>query len=166
MKYIRIALITLWFTPTFGHASVFQTGWNLEIKNFSGGGTLLGMFDGTPDSSGIISESDLTMFMASFSGDTGLVDATWDLADVVDLSFNTTTNDFTIFATSAAGPFWGTRFLSQTVISEGELVSQSRTNPIITPKVVPLPAAVWLFGSGLLGLIGLGRRNKQIQAVA
>jgi hypothetical protein len=27
---------------------------------------------------------------------------------------------------------------------------------------VPLPAAVWLFGSGLLGLIGIGRRRQQI----
>ena len=25
---------------------------------------------------------------------------------------------------------------------------------------VPIPAAVWLFGSGLLGLIGISRRNK------
>ena len=26
--------------------------------------------------------------------------------------------------------------------------------------VVPVPAAVWLFGSGLLGLIGIARRKK------
>ena len=25
--------------------------------------------------------------------------------------------------------------------------------------VVPVPAAVWLFGSGLLGLLGMARRN-------
>ena len=27
-------------------------------------------------------------------------------------------------------------------------------------SVVPVPAAVWLFGSGLLGLVGIARRNK------
>jgi hypothetical protein len=27
--------------------------------------------------------------------------------------------------------------------------------------VVPVPAAVWLFGSGLLGLVGVARRKKQ-----
>jgi len=27
--------------------------------------------------------------------------------------------------------------------------------------VVPVPAAVWLFGSGLLGLVGIARRNKK-----
>jgi hypothetical protein len=27
--------------------------------------------------------------------------------------------------------------------------------------VVPVPAAVWLFGSGLLGLVGIARRKKK-----
>lgn len=30
----------------------------------------------------------------------------------------------------------------------------------LSATVVPVPAAVWLFGSGLLGLIGMGRRKK------
>ena len=30
----------------------------------------------------------------------------------------------------------------------------------ITPAPVPIPAAVWLFGSGLLGLVGVARRKK------
>ena len=34
-------------------------------------------------------------------------------------------------------------------------------NPSISATVVPLPAAFWLFGSGLLGLIGTGRRKQQ-----
>ena len=28
-------------------------------------------------------------------------------------------------------------------------------------EVVPIPPAVWLFGSGLIGLIGIARRRKQ-----
>ena len=31
---------------------------------------------------------------------------------------------------------------------------------IITPTAVPVPAAVWLFGSGLLGLAGMIKRKK------
>jgi hypothetical protein len=32
---------------------------------------------------------------------------------------------------------------------------------IVDPEPVPLPAAVWLFGSGLLGLLGIARRKKR-----
>jgi hypothetical protein len=31
---------------------------------------------------------------------------------------------------------------------------------LMTPQAVPVPGAVWLFGSGLLGLIGIARRKK------
>lgn len=31
---------------------------------------------------------------------------------------------------------------------------------LLTPATVPLPTAVWLFGSGLIGLIGVARRKK------
>ncbi len=42
-------------------------------------------------------------------------------------------------------------------------VPGGRTNStgfIIETSAVPIPAAVWLFGSGLLGLIGVARRNR------
>jgi hypothetical protein len=35
-------------------------------------------------------------------------------------------------------------------------------NPQGTMTVVPVPAAVWLFGSGLMGLAGVARRKKKI----
>jgi hypothetical protein len=43
-----------------------------------------------------------------------------------------------------------------TLTTAGVLSSISSTTP-----EVPLPAAVWLFGSGLLGLAGVGRRRQQ-----
>ncbi len=33
--------------------------------------------------------------------------------------------------------------------------------PTPDPSAVPVPAAVWLFGSGLLGLVGIARRKKK-----
>jgi hypothetical protein len=40
--------------------------------------------------------------------------------------------------------------------STGTLESVPSTTP---PPPVPVPAALWLFGSGLLGLAGVGRRK-------
>jgi len=34
------------------------------------------------------------------------------------------------------------------------------TNSAIAVSAVPVPAAIWLFGSGLLGLVGIARRKK------
>ncbi len=39
----------------------------------------------------------------------------------------------------------------------GEIRGQVIINP------VPIPAAVWLFGSGLLGLVGVARRKTRIK---
>ncbi len=42
----------------------------------------------------------------------------------------------------------------------GSLYGDWQTNVIITPvSAVPVPAAVWLFGSGLIGLAGFARRK-------
>jgi hypothetical protein len=37
-------------------------------------------------------------------------------------------------------------------------------NMIPTPGPIPIPAAAWLFGSGLLGLVGLARRRKNLDS--
>ena len=46
-------------------------------------------------------------------------------------------------------------------VLEGESASVDLLGRITsTPSAVPVPAAVWLFGSALLGLVGFGRRKK------
>ena len=43
---------------------------------------------------------------------------------------------------------------------EFDLVSMGQTENPGTWSVVPIPGAAWLFGSGLVGLIGVARRKK------
>jgi hypothetical protein len=38
------------------------------------------------------------------------------------------------------------------------------TSPVFTINAVPVPAAAWLFGSGLLGLVGVARRRNKASA--
>lgn len=65
-------------------------------------------------------------------------------------------------------------FSSSVAASAREILSSPIENPIggsvntlvnfpysITLTAVPLPGAVWLFGSALLGLLGLGRQRRQ-----
>ena len=60
----------------------------------------------------------------------------------------------------------GTKYLTQDYIST-YYISQNDTDGsaetgsfLVRTSVVPVPAAVWLFGSGLLGLVGIARRKK------
>lgn len=50
-----------------------------------------------------------------------------------------------------AGPFVGFN-------ANFDVTSMTVTN--VTPSAVPVPAAVWLLGSGLIGLVGVARRKK------
>ncbi|MFN0038556.1 MAG: VPLPA-CTERM sorting domain-containing protein [Burkholderiales bacterium] len=56
----------------------------------------------------------------------------------------------TVFENSTGRATW-------TMASNGDLVY----NLAGTPSAVPVPAAVWLLGSGLFGLVGVARRRKQ-----
>ena len=59
-----------------------------------------------------------------------------------------------VTATNPAGPD-GIRGLS---MIDGAFVGFNANFDFVAP--VPVPAAVWLFGSGLLGLVGVARRRK------
>jgi hypothetical protein len=41
-----------------------------------------------------------------------------------------------------------------------DFIAPSHSIYVETTSAVPVPAAVWLFGSGLMGLAGLARRKK------
>jgi hypothetical protein len=51
--------------------------------------------------------------------------------------------------------------LGDTRVDYNELVTGFVTYPAPMVNAVPVPAAVWLFGSGLIGLVAVGRRNNR-----
>lgn len=65
-------------------------------------------------------------------------------------------SDFDFFKTSSLQ--FNSNILSFDNLGAGTLFGDWQTNANLT--VVPLPGALWLLGSGLLGLTGLARRKK------
>lgn len=78
------------------------------------------------------------------AGGFDLTTAAWDNIDYVGLTLQ---NDLSA-TTSGVGP--SSAWIQKKVVGSSVVVS---TSP------VPVPAAVWLFGSGLLGLVGIARRK-------
>ena len=50
--------------------------------------------------------------------------------------------------------------IAMLVLTENGIFTDSVNQNFIITSAVPVPAAVWLFGSGLIGLIGIARRTK------
>ncbi len=56
--------------------------------------------------------------------------------------------------------FNNVQFCGQVVSDSVSFSNVSGSGCSFDTSVVPIPAAVWLFGSGLLGLIGFSKRKK------
>ncbi len=61
--------------------------------------------------------------------------------------------------TTQAGFFFSTEQLASPFVTIGQNGAIIDTGETIHSSVVPVPAAVWLFGSGLIGLAGIARRK-------
>lgn len=68
-----------------------------------------------------------------------------------------TAGSMTLTADTTSDPLKGGAFISDVTFSEQAMTFGNVT---VAVNAVPVPAAVWLFGSGLLGLVGVARRAK------
>lgn len=123
-----------------------------------------------------VSVSDLVaqIIVDSFSAGVApfIAEMSWDAASTGTgaISRNTTSTDpgdqlnftldngdeFYLMATLSAGADG----VGASALSWSTLTMEFNTTDLQAASVVPLPAAVWLFGSGMLGLIGIARRKK------
>lgn len=97
------------------------------------------------------------------NNDTGTVDGIMvNTFSVVTGSFDVATIQFQAIG-SGTSALNLTEYALNPWASGGSLINPIMASGSLTVlQSVPIPAAVWLFGSGLLGLIGLARRHARI----
>jgi hypothetical protein len=108
------------------------------------------------------------VFFATGSGNTMTIDLNGTfLYETDDSGYGTGIGPSLTFASGSLSDFdfqkpatFNSSFLSfdDFDLMYGEWTSLNLT---VVPAPVPVPAAVWLFGSGLLGLVGVARRKKR-----
>jgi hypothetical protein len=105
-------------------------------------GTVSGWFSGDFGDSHVTGNTDIVFYLG-------------DLAAVNYMIFND--------SGSMSTTMWGSINDSDRFSADGDLADRAASWLLYRPvdaAVVPLPSAVWLFGSGFLGLVGLARRKK------
>jgi len=107
---------------------------------------------------------DLDSFSLTGGSDTGALSS--DLAVFSDLAQGGEQAFQAAFNTASPGSFLEVYTLTLSDADIGATSSRSSFNltltlrgEVIVASAVPLPDAVWLFGTGLLGLVGIGRRS-------
>jgi hypothetical protein len=97
---------------------------------------------------------------AALGGSLGFYLITQNGLTETSLTVQATQNQFFVDLGTQAKTFAGIAS-AWTLNSDGSL---SFNGTDVSPSAVPLPAAAWLFGSGLLGLVGVSRRKAKVAA--
>ena len=142
---------------TFGVGTITSAG-SVETAMVSGTG-VLSIFDGVFTLTADLDWVDIATF-----GTAGNFNST-GTANLSNIVYGGTNGDLAALLNAGSGVNTATfQFTTPTSLTElfttNTAVTSTSFSGSITPTVVPVPAAVWLFGSGLLGLIGAGARKR------
>ena len=103
-----------------------------------------------------ISLEDTNFFVDPWQSYSVIFDTTWDDATAIGNGWVKESDGST--ATPSFSGLWDDVYNSEIrILATGGSVAGIDN---YKASVVPVPAAVWLFGSGLIGLIGIARRNR------
>jgi len=132
-----------------------------DVSQISGGFTI------TPPSgttNGDWSVSDTSIDYIAFKangyfvlGEVNAVSGTWDLVNPV----TTWGTDVSLLCPLGICTDGARAYVDADFLNNGGNVADLSNTRAFSVSAVPVPAAVWLFGSGLLGLVGVARRKKQ-----
>jgi len=140
---------------TFGVGTIISSG-GLETAPVTGVGSL-SLFDGANALTASLSWVDIAPF-----GTGGIINIE-GTANLTGISYSGSNADLLAFSSAGSGTQTATfQFTSPTSLSDlfnGSGTTTTSFSGSITP--VPVPAALWLFGSGLLGFTMVGRRQRQ-----
>lgn len=178
-KIIAIIMFSLWTTGNVNAASVSFGASPADVSvsdvftidilgegfSFSNGGGVNLFYDASILNVQSVSIDDTFW---NFSTSTGTIDnVSGQVNDILMSAFpGLTVADFTVATIEfiAVGGGTSSLMLTESIInpwaSSGSRDNPTLINSSVTVSAVPVPAAIWLFGSGLLGLIGVAKRNK------
>ena len=135
----------------------------VTVNTFNLSGWDLGLFDDsdafTDANALILGVSDEISFSAAGSGDWYAIRSTGDT------KLLSGSKQFALAITDGTDWFEAVNAIQQAAgTSNYEVFFSNGISDVFTfdatPTVIPVPAAVWLFGSGLIGLAGIARRKK------
>ena len=181
MKISQLALaVTLSFSAALANAStiLFPTDGDVNFfgpSNFIESGFSLAIFD---DSEAVASGAQITSStgmlvvnmtdgtfvdggVIDFLGNVGVGGAYQASNQVVLFDFVGSNDDFIVGLSTDGGATWfaDTGFTGNPGNSGVMTFNVAGETFLVDVQSVPVPAAVWLFGSGLLGLVGVARRR-------
>jgi hypothetical protein len=142
-------------TGTFGVGAITPSG-SVESANVTGTG-LLSIFDGSQTLT-----ADLTWIDIATFGTAGNLN-TVGSANLSNIVYGGVNADLLALASVGTGINTASfQLTSPTSLTNLFTTSTTVTSTSFSGSItaVPVPAAIWLFGSGLLGIIGIGRSKK------